>query len=99
MNKETIARKNDIFRRTFIGGKVLLTEGVEHSEDLQKVIKAVQIFDDFSPDNDPYKEHDFGKVTINNEEYFFKIDYYDDEYQYFKEDGNRVMTIMLSYEY
>ena len=99
MSKDVIAKKNDAFRQTFIGGKVLLTAGVQESEGLQEVIKAVQGFNDFSPDNNPYGERDFGKVTVSGEEYFFKIDYYDDNYEYFKEDGNRVLTIMRTDEY
>ena len=99
ITKETIQRKNDLFRKTFIGGKVLLTSGVNDYDNLQEVIKAVQNFNTFTLDNDPYSEHDFGKVTVNSEEYFWKVDYYDDNYEYFKEDGNRVLTIMRTDEY
>ena len=97
ITKEEIARKNDLLRKNMEGGKVLFTSGVQASEDLQEIVNAVRAFNDFSPDNDP--EHDFGKVVVNGDEYFWKIDYYDDNYEYFKEDGNRVMTIMLSHEY
>ncbi len=99
MNKEEIARKNDLLRKNMEGGKVLFTSGVQESEYLQEIVNAVRAFSDFSSDNDPYGERDFGKVTVNSENYFFKIDYYDDSYEYFKEDGNRVMTIMRSDEY
>jgi hypothetical protein len=44
---------------------------------LRKLFSLVQEFDQFTGDNDPYAEHDFGKVTLNGEDYFFKIDYYD----------------------
>ena len=50
-------------------------------------------------DNDPYGEHDFGKVTISGEDYFFKVDYYDATYQFYEQDGHRVLTIMHSDEY
>jgi len=99
MSKELIAKKNDAFRRSFVGGRVVLTAGVNNSEHLQEVIRAVQSFDDFTPDNNPHLERDFGKVTVNSEDYFWKVDYYDDNYEYFKEDGNRVLTIMLAEEY
>jgi len=99
MNKEIIARKNDLLRAHMEGGKVLFTSSVQESEDLQEIVDAVRAFNDFSPDNDPFGEHDFGKIVVNGEEYFWKIDYYDDNYEYFKEDGNRVMTIMRSEEY
>ena len=60
---------------------------------------GVQGFNDFNENNDPWEEHDFGKVVIDDEEYFWKFDYYDNEYKYFKEDGNRVLTIMRADEY
>jgi len=88
--------KNEIFRKTFLGGKIVLTSGVSEAKNKQDIISAVKRFDYFTPDN---SEHDFGKVVVHGEDYFFKIDYYDDQYQYFKEDGNRVMTIMRADEY
>ena len=99
MSKETIARKNDLFRTTFMGGRVLLTEGVRESKALDEILTAVRAFNTFTSDNDPYGEHDFGKITVNDEDYFFKIDYFDENYQYFKEDGNRVLTVMRTDEY
>lgn len=96
---KNIAMKNDQIRKTFIGGKIILTLGVRESNDMDRVLRAVQEFDSFTPDNDPYEEHDFGKVVVAGEEYFFKFDYYDDMYQCFKEDGNRVLTIMRTDEY
>ena len=99
MSTENIRRKNDIFRKTFLGGKVFLTQAVQESDDVEEVLTAVQNFTDFTPKNDPHEEHDFGKITINKISYFFKIDYYDDDYMYFKEDGNRVLTIMRADEY
>ena len=91
--------KNDTFRRTFLGGRVVLTPGVSEAEDREKILTAVREFNSFSPDNDPHLEHDFGKITVNDEDYFFKIDYFNDNYEYFREDGKRVMTIMRSDEY
>jgi hypothetical protein len=99
MNKELIATKNDIFRKTFIGGMIVLTPSVSTSENKNKIIDAVRGFDDFNLDNDPYEEHDFGKVIVEGESYFFKIDYYDLSYRYFQKDGNRVITIMRADEY
>jgi len=34
-------------------------------------------FDSFTPDNDPYGEHDFGTIDWQEEKIFWKIDYYD----------------------
>ena len=38
---------------------------------------AVQSFSNFTKDNDPHGEHDFGSFEIEGETYFWKIDYYD----------------------
>jgi len=99
VKRESIARKNDQLRRTFTGGRVMLTSGVETSPNLKQIIDAVQQFSDFNESCDPYGEHDFGKVTINGEDYYFKIDYYDATYQFYEQDGNRVLTLMHSDEY
>jgi len=99
LKKEKIAAKNDACRRTFTGCRVMLTAGVEGDVNLDKVIQAVKTFDDFNEDNDPYLEHDFGKFTIEDEDYFWKVDYYDKDYNFFQEDGYRVLTIMRSDEY
>ena len=101
MSITQITQKNDLMRKTFIGCKVLLTQGISALEDKRKskVIEAVQNFNDFNENNDPHKEHDFGKIVVDGEEYLWKFDYYDDEYKYFKEDGNRVLIIMRADEY
>lgn len=95
----TITEKNDATRKTFLGCRLILTRSVADSPDLEKIIMSVQKFDDFSDDNDPHGEHDFGAVTINGTKYFWKFDYYDDTYTYFQEDGHRILTIMRADEY
>ena len=40
------------------------------------MLLAVQSFSNFTKDNDPHGEHDFGSFEIEGETYFFKIDYY-----------------------
>lgn len=55
--------------------------------------------------NDPYGEHDFGKVVVNGVSCFWKISYYDNRLEYGSEDPanpditTRVLTIMLTSEY
>ena len=34
-------------------------------------------FSEFTPDNDPHGEHDFGSFTLVGREFFWKIDYHD----------------------
>lgn len=98
---------NDFFRRTLLGGKVLITAGVAA---LPLDVKAraliqVQSFADFTADNDPHDEHDFGSFEVGGEKFFWKIDYYDPRCEFGSEDPadpektTRVLTIMLAEEY
>ncbi|PZP84252.1 MAG: hypothetical protein DI582_09300 [Azospirillum brasilense] len=102
-----IAALNDRLRQTYWGGKVMMTPGITAlPEDTQHAIfRAVQEFDAFTEDNDPYGEHDFGKVVVNGVSCFWKISYYDNRLEYGSEDPanpditTRVLTIMLTSEY
>lgn len=100
-NFKRIAQKNDLLRTTFFPllGRVIATRSVAESPDREEILEAVRSFNDFTPYNDPHGEHDFGKVVVRGEPYFWKIDYYDADYRYFQEDGNRVLTIMRASEY
>jgi Protein of unknown function (DUF3768) len=98
---------NDNFRSTFVGGRVLVTAGVRSLplDANARVLLAVQSFSNFSKDNDPHREHDFGNFEIEGETYFWKIDYYDPEVRFGSEDPadpektTRVLTIMRADEY
>jgi len=76
---DRIRALNDAFRKSFVGGRVMATAGVSALNDTQRfdLFAAVQGFDDFSPDNDPHGEHDFGSLKHGGTTYFWKIDYYD----------------------
>jgi hypothetical protein len=98
---------NDNFRSTFIGGQVVMTQGVS---DLPigtkaRVLLAVQSFGELSADNDPHREHDFGSFEVEGEKYFWKIDYYTLAMDGSSEDPAdpektmRVLTIMCADEY
>ena len=39
-------------------------------------IANLRSFDEFTPDNDPYGEHDFGTIDLDGDRFNFKIDYY-----------------------
>lgn len=98
---------NDFFRRTFLGGKVVVTAGVAALPlDVKaRVLLQVQSFADFHADNDPYSEHDFGALAVAGDEFFWKIDYYDALCEFGSDDPadpektTRVLTIMLAAEY
>ena len=64
-NAARIRALNDAFRSTFIGGRVMITEGVNALGTAFEsgCVEAVQTFSDFIGDNDPYGEHDFGSVA------------------------------------
>jgi hypothetical protein len=106
-NTKKIAELNDRFRNTYWGGKVMTTSGVnELSEAVrERLFMEVMNFDKFTEDNDPHGEHDFGKITIDNINFFWKIDYYDLTMTYGSENPadpkvtTRVLTIMLASEY
>lgn len=105
IRKEKIVKLNDWLRKEGKGGQVICTSGVFSSGKYKEIIEEVRNFDKFNEDNDPYKEHDFGKVTVDGNDYFFKIDYYDKQHSGLSEDPadqtktRRVMTIMKSEEY
>ena len=98
---------NDIFRRTFAGGKVMLTAGVNALSDADKaaVLAKVRAFDAFDADNDPHGEHDFAVIEHDGERYFAKLDYYAPDLRHGSEDPAdpsqtiRVLTVMRADEY
>ena len=109
MNNEhiKIQKLNDSFRTSLTGGKVMLTRGISllPHEDLINIIKQVQNFNAFNKNNDPYGEHDFGSFNYKGKQIYWKIDYYDCNFEYASPNAassqqtNRVMTIMLADEY
>ena len=98
---------NDRFRQTFKGGAVVVTAGIAALDETtrQRIFAAVQAFDAFDEDNDPWAEHDFGAVAVDGERVFFKLAYYDLTRAMHSEDPanpaktERVMTIMQASEY
>ena len=107
-SKSTIIRDmNDEFRRTLVGGQVLITPGVLDlgNDAAIEALRQVRLFDDFTPDNDPHREHDFGEVKVEGQRIWFKIDLYDKDLQYGSPNPAdpdvtaRVMTILLPSEY
>lgn len=96
-----IAALNDKFRKetpTFT-----LTVGVQALSDQASIVSAVEGYDTFSEDNDPYGEHDFGSFTFDGHKIFWKIDYYDQALERWEDplspQCRRVITVMLASEY
>lgn len=107
IDRNKVVKLNDQLRQTFEGGKIILTSGIAalRAETRFKILTAIQLFDNFTPDNDPYGEHDFGSVRVDGTSAFWKIDYYDQSFTRLSPAYDnpavtqRVMTIMLAEEY
>jgi hypothetical protein len=102
-----IRELNDNLRSTFTGGKVLKTIGIDAlPTDVQAtILEKVRTFSEFTKDNDPHGEHDYGSFQIAGHYVMWKIDYYDQRMEGHSEDAaapdktRRVLTIMLAEEY
>lgn len=102
-----IAELNDRARQTFADCRVMITPGLQALGDemLHTILLAVQQFDTFTPDNDPYEEHDFGKIDIGEHVIFWKFEYYDLDLSMHSPDPSdptvtaRVLTVLLADEY
>jgi len=97
-----IAALNDDFRHSMSGCTV--TRGVaELVPVMNEIFVKVRDFSEFTEDNDPYGEHDFGTFEAYEHKLFWKIDYYDESLGYWRDplspDCKRVLTIMLAEEY
>lgn len=104
----TIQKLNDMLRRNWTGGEIVITQGASELVGgalVGDVLYKMGNYDDFSPANDPYGEHDFGAFEEHGVKFFWKIDYYN-----LAKDGHspdpanphvtcRVLTLMLASEY
>ena len=102
-----IRELNDKLRCKGVGGRVLITSGIEALglHGIRQVLAAIALFDDFTEDNDPWGEHDCAVLTVDGRRVMFKHDYYDRDLAYHSPDASdpavteRVMTVMLAEEY
>jgi hypothetical protein len=109
MNANSSATRalNDELRRDFSRGVALVTPGVMAlgPEAAERIFHTVSEYSDFTPDNDPYGEGDFGSFEIEGETIFFKIDYYNRDMSEHSSDPSdpavtkRVITVMRADEY
>ncbi|GAB5351624.1 DUF3768 domain-containing protein [Qipengyuania sp. 483] len=105
--QKRVSELNDQFRRERVGGYFCITDGIVNlgHQIYLEIIAAIAEFNDFTPDNDPHCEHDFGSMQIAGETIFWKIDYYDQSQTYASPDPSdpsatqRLLTIMLASEY
>jgi hypothetical protein len=98
---------NDEMRQRLIGGMAVMTPGIAAlgQEAVARIIKTIEVYDDFCHANDPHEEHDFGAFDADGKRVFFKIDYYDSNLTVHSPDPSdpnvtkRVITITLAEEY
>jgi hypothetical protein len=104
-NTQRIRELNDQARQTLTGCRVLITPGMLALDATAAILALVQQYSDFTPDNDPYAEHDFGSFKFLGETIFWKFDYYDLDLTMHSLDPAepdvtaRVLTVLLGSEY
>ena len=106
-NTAKIAALNDHARKTFRECRVVITQAVAElgKNDVDRILNEVRNYNDFTPINDPFLEHDFGSIQFGENTIFWKIDYYDLDLHMHSPDPSdetvtaRVLTIMLAEEY
>lgn len=103
-----IAQLNDLARTAMgVASRLVQTHGFNalDPKTQSRIREKVELFNTFTPDNDPYGEHDFGSIEHEGVKVFWKIDYYDKTLEYGSEDPSdpaqttRVLTLMLAEEY
>jgi len=112
MQAQNIAQLNDRFRKgdPAVLGKSFITAGIvqlltEQKSPISDLLDLLIAYLDFTEDNDPYDEHDFGAFEFGGKKCFWKIDYFDTEYKMGADDAadlaktRRVLTIMLAEEW
>lgn len=62
-------------------GTLVVTSGVaaRGTTFVDRAVRAVREYADFTEENDPHGEHDFGAFTLDDAELFWKIDLYERE--------------------
>ncbi|MEP3893172.1 MAG: DUF3768 domain-containing protein [Litorimonas sp.] len=109
---QKIRRLNDRMRKgdASVPGQIVLTRGIADLLEESKtapddLIQMVRSYDNFTTDNDPHGEHDFGSFELAGYPCFWKLDYYDPTLKWGSNDPSdpkqtmRVLTIMLTEEY
>lgn len=112
LKKATVQIQNDTFRKA--GplpdeniGRWVMTHGIdaEGPAFVTKVVEAVRTFDAFDEDADPYGTHEMGSFQIEGKTVWFKLDLYDESYEYGSPEPTdvaqtrRVLTILFPHEY
>lgn len=107
--KAKIRELNDLCRTAMgVTARVTMSEGITAEFDeaaRSRLRERVELFDDFTPANDPWQEHDYGSFDFEGTRVYFKIDYFAKGSNYLSPDPSssaltrRELTIALSSEY
>ncbi len=111
-----VADLNDQLRKDMFTGnmlkkhnlknKIILTPGIAGLNliDKEKIFFSVKYYGNFTKNNNPWGEKDFGSFNFKKETFNWKIDYYDNDMKYHSPDKSdpdktvRVLTIMKAEE-
>jgi hypothetical protein len=114
---EKIALLNDELRKKLISGelfkadskdKAFITRGASifvNGMNRMQFLNNVALYRNFTEDNNPHGERDFGNFMYQKEKIFWKIDYKDNSMMYHSPDASdpsqtiRVLTIMKASEW
>lgn len=105
---EAIAQLNDLARKAMgVACRLVQTSGISALPPAEQsaIREKVETFNDFSPDNNPHGERDFGAFEHEGKRIFWKVDYYDRTLTKGSENPAdprqtvRVLTVMLASEY
>ena len=99
LDAAAVAARNDALRSRIPSisppDLLVITRGINAlGDEVLDILQKVREFSTFTPDNDPWGEHDFGSFEHDGQKVFWKIDDYNGQ------DGYRlVLTVMLADEY
>ncbi|ANL87105.1 DUF3768 domain-containing protein [Rhizobium phaseoli] len=90
-----------------LNGRIVAMGGLVNDtpEKRHQVFAAVVNYDAWTTGDDPYGEHDFGKVIVDGEAFIWKIDYYSldeadgSEHPEDQKTTIRVLTLMYAEDY
>ena len=102
-NAARIAALNDAFRANPSLGTFVLTTAIRANvpQDIATILNKVRTFKDFNKGDDPYGEHDFGAFDFKGKKIFWKIDYYDRNFEFASPDAAdpAVTNLFLNFMY
>ena len=105
---DKIRELNDRFRRDGYGyGHIVVSPSlVSLGDDFgRRVAAVVRAFNEFTPENDPHGEHNFGAFILEGKEIIWEFSYFDRSLKNPSPDASdasvtaRVLTIMLASDY